>query len=307
LTGIIRSSDDAGVLPAGLDPELLRSFVLIAEGGSVTRAAERVGRTQSAVSMQMKRLEEVLGVPVLRRGPRGLEPTDKGLWLLERARTLLALNEEILEAFRAPPITGQVRLGSPDDYTLQWLPGILARFARTHPGIEVEVVCINTEELVRRLASGAVDLALLTEGHGREGEEVWRGPLRWVGPTAGALHRREPLPLALAHPGCSWRRAALEALGRAGRRARVTYNASTQSGCFAVALAGLALTVSTPARLPPGLSWLGEAEGLPALPGMGILLSFSDEWLAAGALPEGVAALAGAIRAGFSDGEPPAR
>ncbi|MFN3450036.1 MAG: LysR family transcriptional regulator, partial [Roseococcus sp.] len=71
------------MLPAGLDPELLRSFVLIAEGGSVTRAAERVGRTQSAVSMQMKRLEEVLGVPVLRRGPRGLEPTDKGLWLLE--------------------------------------------------------------------------------------------------------------------------------------------------------------------------------------------------------------------------------
>jgi DNA-binding transcriptional LysR family regulator len=291
------------MLPAGLDPELLRSFVLIAEGHSVTRAAERVGRTQSAVSMQMKRLEEVLGEPVLRRSARGLEPTCKGLWLLERARTLLALNEEIIEAFRAPPITGQVRLGSPDDYTLQWLPGILARFARTHPGIEVEVVCINTEELVSRLVSGAVDLALLTEGHGRSGEEVWRGPLRWVGPSAEALHRRDPLPLALAHPGCSWRRAALEALGRVGRRARVTYNASTQSGCFAVALAGLALTVSTPARLPMGLSWLGETEALPALPGMGILLSLSDEWLGAAAPPEGVAALAEAIRAGFREEE----
>jgi DNA-binding transcriptional LysR family regulator len=295
------------MLSAGLDPELLRSFVLIAEGLSVTRAAERVGRTQSAVSMQMKRLEEVLGEPVLRRGPRGLEPTYKGLWLLERARTLLALNEEIIEAFRAPPITGQVRLGSPDDYTLQWLPGILARFARTHPGIEVEVVCINTEELVSRLESGAVDLALLTEGHGRDGEEVWRGPLRWVGPSDEALHRRDPLPLALAHPGCSWRRAALEALGRAGRRARITYNASTQSGCFAVALAGLALTISTPARLPPGLAWLGEAESLPPLPGMGILLSLSDEWTSAPAIPVGVAALGEAIRAGFHGGANGAR
>jgi len=289
------------MLPAGLDPELLRSFVLIAEGRSVTRAAERVGRTQSALSMQMKRLEEVLGEPVLRRGPRGLEPTYKGLWLLERARTLLALDEEIIEAFRAPPITGQVRLGSPDDYTLQWLPGILARFARTHPGIEVEVVCINSEELVNRLSTGGVDLALVTEGHGRGGEEVWRGPLRWVGPSGAALHRRDPLPLALAHPGCSWRRAALEALGRAGRRARVTYNSSTQSGCFAVALAGLALTVSTPTRLPGGLGWLGMAEELPVLAEMGILLSFSDEWLGASHLPSGVLALAEVIRAGFRE------
>lgn len=283
------------MLPAGLDPELLRSFVLIAEGQSVTRAAERVGRTQSAVSMQMRRLEEILGEELLRRGPRGLEPTYKGAWLLERARTLLALNEEIITTFRAPPIIGQVRLGSPDDYALQWLPGILARFGEAYPGIEVDVLCMSSEELAQRLAHGHLDMALLTEGHGSGGEEVWRGPLRWVGPQGSALHRRDPLPLAAAHPGCTWRRAALEALGREGRRVRVTYNSSTQSGCFAVVLAGLALTISTPTRLPPGLTWLGEAEGLPALAEMGIMLATGEVPLSPGGQ-----ALAEAIRQGFA-------
>jgi len=282
-------------LPAGLDPELLRSFVLIAEGESVTRTAEKIGRTQSAVSMQMRRLEEVLGEELLRRGHRGLEPTPKGAWLLERARTLLALNEEIITTFRAPALTGQVRLGSPDDYALQWLPNILARFARTHPGIEVDVVCMSSEELAQRLAHGHIDLALLTEGHGPEGEEVWRGPLRWVGPQGAVLHKRDPLPLAAAHPGCTWRRAALEALGREGRRVRVSYNSTTQSGCFAVALAGLALTISTPTRLPPGLVWMGQEEGLPDLGQMGILLAIGDAPLSPGAM-----ALVDAIRQGFS-------
>ncbi|WP_421994577.1 LysR substrate-binding domain-containing protein [Roseococcus sp.] len=282
------------MLPAGLDPELLRSFVLIAEGRSVTRAAERVGRTQSAVSMQMRRLEEVLGEELLRRGPKGIETTSKGAWLLERARTLLSLNEEIITNFRAPPITGQVRLGSPDDYALQWLPGILARFGEAYPGIEVDVLCMSSEELAQRLAHGHLDMALLTEGNGTGGEEVWRGPLRWVGQQGTSLHRRDPLPLAAAHPGCTWRRAALEALGRAGRRVRVTYNSSTQSGCFAVALAGLAITISTPTRLPPGLTWLGEAEGLPQLAEMGILLATGEVPLS----PGGVA-LAEAIRDGF--------
>ena len=281
-------------LPAGLDPELLRSFVLIAEGHSVTRTAERIGRTQSAVSMQMRRLEEVLGEPLLRRGNRGLEPTLRGAWLLERARTLLALNEEIITSFRAPPLIGQVRLGSPDDYALQWLPGILARFARTHPGIEVDVLCMSSEELARRLEHGHIDLALLTEGHGCDGEEVWRGPLRWVGPQGATLHKRDPLPLAAAHPGCTWRRAALEALGREGRRVRVSYNSTTQSGCFAVALAGLAITISTPTRLPAGLVWMGEAEGLPVMAEMGIMLAFGEAPLSAGG-----EALATAIRNGF--------
>lgn len=284
-------------IPPGLDLDILRAFLIIADGASVTRAAERVGRTQSAVSMQMRKLEETLGTPLLARGPRGLAPTIKGLWLAERARTLLSLHDEIHANFRAAPLIGQVRLGTPDDYALQWLPRILAGFAESHPRVEVEVVCINSDALAERLEAGQLDLTLLTEGHRRvrDYEEIWRGPLRWVGPAGQTLHRRDPLPLALAHPGCTWRAAALAALGRAGRPARVTYNSATQTGCFAVALAGLAITVSTPTRLPQGLVWLGAAEQLPELPEMGIELHRAEQTDA-----PAVDALAQAIRQGFA-------
>ncbi|WP_431282552.1 LysR substrate-binding domain-containing protein [Humitalea sp. 24SJ18S-53] len=264
-------------IPAGLDPDLLRSFVLIAEGGSVTRAAQRVGRTQSAVSMQLRRLEESLGHSLLTRTARGMVPTPRGAWLLERARALLALNDEIVATLRAPPMVGTVRLGTPDDYALQWLPGILARFAEAYPAVELDVICMNSDVLADRLAAGALDMTLLTEGHeppGMTSRPLWRGPLHWVGSPRHALHRRDPLPLALAlaESDCPWRNATLTALSKAGRRGRVTYNSATQTGCFTVALAGLALTVSTPGALPEGLAWLGEAEGLPPLPDMGIVL-----------------------------------
>ncbi|MDO9499048.1 LysR family transcriptional regulator [Falsiroseomonas sp.] len=268
----------------GLDPDLLRAFVLIAEGGSFTRAADRLGRTQSAVSMQIRRLEELLGHPLLVRTPRGVQATPQGAWLLDRARDLLALNDEIIGNFRAPPMVGSVRLGTPDDYALNWLPTILARFAEAHPAVELDVTCLNSDVLVDKFRDGQLDLTLVSEGQeppGVQAQRIWRGPLRWVGSPAHGLHRRDPLPLALSRPNenparpdhaCAWRSAALEALQAAGRPARVTYNSATQTGCFTVALAGLALTVSTPTTLPLGLSWMGEAEGLPPLPDMGILL-----------------------------------
>jgi DNA-binding transcriptional LysR family regulator len=293
------------ILPPGLDPDTLRSFVLIAEGGSFTRAAQRVGRTQSAISMQIRRLEEQLGHPLLTRTPRGVATTPQGSWLLERARTLLALNDEIVTTFRAPPMVGSVRLGTPDDYALRWLPGILARFAETHPAVELDVICLNSQVLAERIQDGELDLTLVSEGlepSGMPVRELWRGPLRWVGRPSYGLHRRDPLPLALAHAGCTWRTAAMAALAREGRQSRVTYTSATQTGCFTVALAGLALTVSTPTQLPEGLAWLGEAEGLPALPNIGILLLRNP---AAAANPASQA-LAAHIEEGFRrmDGEP---
>jgi DNA-binding transcriptional LysR family regulator len=264
-------------LPQGLDPDLLRTFVLIAEGGSFTRAAERVGRTQSAVSMQIRRLEDTLGQPLLVRTPKGVQPTPQGMWLLERARLLLVLNDEIIGNFRAPPMVGTVRLGTPDDYALNWLPDILARFAEVHPAVELDVTCMNSDVLADQFLQGRLDLTLLSEGQEPRGvasQRIWHGPLRWVGSPTHGLHKRDPLPLALSRPdnACAWRNAALSALRAEGRAARVTYNSATQTGCFTVALAGLAITVSTPCTLPQGLAWLGEAEGLPPLPEMGIVL-----------------------------------
>ncbi|MDQ2805139.1 MAG: LysR family transcriptional regulator, partial [Pseudomonadota bacterium] len=164
-----------------IDADLLRVFVLIADGRSFTQAATMVGRTQSAVSMQVKRLEEALGQPVLRRGKgEAVELTPHGEYLLGRARQILALNDEVMATFRAPQIAGTVRVGTPDDYALGYLPPVLKRFAETHPAVQVYVTCAPSEELLPRLRSGELDLTLVSEG---EEARDWpvvhlhRGPL----------------------------------------------------------------------------------------------------------------------------------
>jgi DNA-binding transcriptional LysR family regulator len=263
------------VIPPGIDPDLLRSFVLIADGGSFTRAAQVVGRTQSAVSMQMRRLEEILGQPLLLRGPRGVETTPHGAWLLDRARRLLAMHDEIVATFRAPPVAGRVRLGTPDDYALRWLPGILARFAETHPAVEVEVVCAPSNELADRLGRDELDLTLISAGNeppGTFGRHLWRAPLHWIGSVSHAAHRRTPVPLALAQTRCVWRVAATEALDEAGIAWRMAYSSTSQTGTLAPTLAGLAVTVGLPGPLPPGLRRLGVEDGLPVLPDFAIAL-----------------------------------
>jgi DNA-binding transcriptional LysR family regulator len=269
-------------MPHALDADLLRAFVLIAEGRSFTEAAEMVGRTQSAVSMQIKRLEEALGQTVLSRGKGGdVELTPHGEFLLARARQILSLNDEVVAMFRAPALAGTVRLGTPDDYAFGYLPPILKRFADTHPAVQVDVLCAPSNELIGRLKDGELDLTLTSEGHQPRSwptVQLWRGPLVWVTSSRHAPHRIDPLPLALAQVGtnasrnCDWARAAMTALDRAGRRYRLAYSSGSQVGTHAPVLAGLAVTVSTLSWLPDGLRPLRADEGLPPLPEFGILL-----------------------------------
>jgi DNA-binding transcriptional LysR family regulator len=267
--------------PASLDPDLLRSFVHIADSGSFTRAAELVGRTQSAVSMQMQRLEGFLGQALLLRG-RGesVQLTPHGLYLLGRAREMLALNDAIWNGFHAPSVQGRVRLGIPDDYALRYLPQILMRFAQAHPAVEVEVLCLPSAELTQRLAEDALDLAICSQGDEparAPAIALARGPLVWVTSERFAPHRQKPLPVALAHRNCSWSGAAVRALTQAGRRYRVAYSSSTLLGTHAPVIAGLAVTVSSTAWLPEGLRRVRPDEGLPALPEYGILLVLGPE------------------------------
>jgi DNA-binding transcriptional LysR family regulator len=271
-------------LPQAMDNDLLRAFVLIAEGHSFTQAAARVGRTQSAVSMQVKRLEEMLGQPVLHRGKGGaVELTPHGQYLLTRARQILALNDEVLTTFRAPQIAGTVRLGTPDDYAFAYLPPILKLFAETHPAVQVDVMCSPSGELMRRLKADEIDLTLISGGHepaGWPSVQLWRGPLVWVTSTRFAPHRQDPLPLALADrepflargQDCEWAGAAVRALEKAGRRYRIAYTSASQIGTHAPVLAGLAVTVSTLSWLPEGLRPMRPEEGMPKLPEFGILM-----------------------------------
>ncbi|MBN8901698.1 MAG: LysR family transcriptional regulator [Rhodospirillales bacterium] len=268
----------------GLDLDLLRSFVLIVESGSFTQAGALVGRTQSAISMQIKRLEETLGQTLLRRGRGGtIELTPHGSVLLDRAREMLTLNDSVLATFREPPLSGNVRLGTPDDYAFAYIPAILRRFAETHPAVQVEVMCLPSDELMRELRAETLDLALVSEGHDTGelvAKRLWRGPLHWITASRYAPHRQDPLPLALADRehfqrrgrDCEWANAAIEALERAGRRYRIAYTSASQVGTHAPVMAGLAVTVSTLSWLPEGLRAARPDEGLPQLPDFGIML-----------------------------------
>jgi DNA-binding transcriptional LysR family regulator len=272
-------------LPLGLDPDLLRAFVFIAEDGSFTRAAARVGRTQSAVSMQVQRLEAMLGQRLLTRGKGGaVELTPHGQFLLTRAREMLALNDQIWTSFRTPAVQGTVRLGIPDDYALRYLPKILKRFAEGHPSVQVDVLCLPSHLLVERLRAGDLDLTICSDGHEPHGWQVtqlWRGQLSWITSELQSPHRQDPLPLALAATSatgplaaehCGWSIAARRALDAIGRPYRLAYSASTLIGSHAPVLAGLAVTVGTSSWLPEGLRSMRPDEGLPPLPEFGILM-----------------------------------
>lgn len=263
--------------PLSLDPDLLRSFVYIAEEGSFTRAGQRAGRTQSAISMQLQRLETQLGQTLVSRGRGGaVHLTSHGQYLLDRARELLALNDQIWTNFHTPTVSGTVRLGTPDDYALRYLPVILKRFAESHPSVEVDVLCLPSHDLADRLRNGDLDLSLCSEGtdslRGMPAVALWRAPLSWITSTRHAPHRHDPLPLALAADHCNWRKAAVEALEGAGVRYRIAYRSSTQIGTQSPVLAGLAVTVGTTSWLPEGLRAIRPDEGLPKLPDFGILL-----------------------------------
>ncbi len=254
-------------MAATLDLDQLKTFVAIAETGSFTRAADVVHKTQSAVSMQMRRLEERVGKPIFARDGRQSRLSEDGERLLAYARRLLRLNEEALAAFADDEVTGRVRLGTPDDYADRFLPEILARFAHSNPRAEATVVCAPTALLVEAMNAGELDVAIIT--HVREkgpAEIIRREPLLWVTSQRHAAHERDPLPVALGRPTCDWRRAALEGLETAGRRHRLLYISWNSTAVGAAVLAGLAVSVLPESALRPGMRVLGENEGFPALP-----------------------------------------
>lgn len=263
-------------MPPTLDPDLLRTFVAIAETGGFTAAAGRVHRTQSAVSMQVKRLEETLGRALFERAGRSVSLTPHGEVLLDHARRILRAHQEALAAFDADAIHGDVTVGSPDDYASTFLPPILARFAQTHPRVHVEVIVEDSTMLVERLAQGRVHLAIVTEGHGEVGGVVvHREPLVWVTSARHRAHEEDPLPLAVFSQSCCFRRRALAALARVGRAARVAYTSLSVAGIHAAVDAGLAVSAEPRGTVRPGQRILTEADGFPPLGDVGVTLQRS--------------------------------
>jgi DNA-binding transcriptional LysR family regulator len=250
-----------------LDIDQLRTFVAIADTGSFTRAAEIVHKTQSAVSMQMKRLEERIGRPVFARDGRGSKLNDDGERLLDYARRIVRLNGECVAAFVETDLVGRVTLGLPDDYAERYLPEILATFSRSNPRAEVTVVCEPTPFLVEGVRAGDLDLAIVTHVDGKTASDAVRvEQLLWVGSSRHAVHDEDPLPLAVGRPACCWRDAAARALDGIGRRHRIAYVSWYSTAVGAAVLAGLAVSILPESALKPGMRILGEREGFPPLP-----------------------------------------
>ena len=249
-----------------LDVDQLRTFLAIVETGSFTRAAEIVHKTQSAVSMQMKRLEERVGRPIFARDGRASKLTEDGERLLDFARRIVKLNVEALAAFADFALSGRVRLGVPDDYADRYLPEIMARFSRAYPGVELSVVCEPSTDLIERIGANELDLAIITDCEStRPVESFRRERLLWVASNRHTTHREEPLPLALGRPACRWRQAAIEGLEAMGRPYRVLYSSGNAGAVAAAVLAGLAVSVFPESGLRPGMRVLGAAEGFPEL------------------------------------------
>jgi DNA-binding transcriptional LysR family regulator len=249
-----------------LDLDQLRTFVAIAESGSFTRAAEVVHKTQSAVSMQMRRLEERIGKPIFTRDGRMSKLSDDGERLLGYARRMLSLSNETIAAFDETELTGTVVLGTPDDYADRFLPEILARFARSNPRVEVTVMCEQSTLLADRIRSADVDLAIVTACGDFDAEVIRQEPLLWVTSAAHHTEQEDVVPLALSRAPCMWRTAGLDALTGVGRKYRVRYTSGNSTAISAAVLAGLAVTVLAESALRPGMRVLSEAEGFPRLP-----------------------------------------
>ena len=250
-----------------LDLDQLQTFITISDTGSFTRAADEVHRTQSAVSMQMRRLEERLGKPLFEKDGRSNKLTEEGEKLLTYARRMLRLNRETLAAFDDQALEGTVRIGTPDDYADRFLPEIMARFVRSNPRVELTVICEPTPGLLEHLKRGNLDLAIVTHNDARgQSEVVRREPLLWVSSANHATHEQAVLPMAFGRPTCIWRRSACEVLDNMDRDYRILFTSWSATVITAAVLSGLAISVLPECALRPGMRVLGEADGFGALP-----------------------------------------
>lgn len=268
-----------------LDLDILHTFVTGVDLGSFAQAADRLGRSTSAVSAQLKKLESQIGAPVLRKQGRGLVLTPRGEILLGYARRLLDLHDEAAGALGQPELAGVVRLGLQEDFGEQLLTTSLGRFARAHPQVRVEARIARNGELLRGIAQGQLDLALAWDiPHGptpapSPSHQFLRNlPLCWVGPQGALPWRPEagPLPLVAFDAPCLMRDMAIRALDQGGIPWRLAFVSPSLAGIWAAVQAGLGIALRTPMGLPPSLRPLGPEDGLPPLPDIALLLHRGD-------------------------------
>jgi DNA-binding transcriptional LysR family regulator len=253
-----------------LEIGLLRCFTAIAESGGMGRAAKEVGRTQSALSQQVKKLEDLVQQTLMVRSGRGSKLTVHGEKLLVHAQRVLRAHDEAIAEFVGEALSGSVRLGCPDDYARVFLPPLLESFSQQYPEVVIEVVCAATPRLFEQLRDKALDLAIVSLPDGVDQDQVLRRePIVWVGAKGSDAFNQDPLHLALSDPDTLDYQAATSSLERAGRKYRIAYASGSITGLTAVVRSGQAITVLTRTAVPQELQEL-KSSNLPPLPHVGI-------------------------------------
>jgi DNA-binding transcriptional LysR family regulator len=277
-----------------IDGDLLRTFLAVAEAGNVTRAAARLGRTQSAISVQLRKLEGVLSVRLFDRQARGMTLTEDGELLVPAAADALNALERIGGLFSAP-LVGRLRVGIPDDYGVAALERVLAAFAARHPAVEVSVRCGFSAGFPEAIRKNELDIAVYAADRGTRDEDIlFTERTAWAASTTFSLTSDAPAPLALFDRTCWWRDAAIEAMARANRSYRIAYSSESVAGVKAAISAGQAIGILAESTLDDTMRIMTEQEGLPLLPPSSLLLLRSNA-----ASCDLVHAMENALRAAF--------
>ena len=264
-----------------IDVDLLRAFLTIYEAGSFSHAAERLGRTQSTISQQIKKLEDILGREVFLRNNRSVSLTTEGEVLLSYARRMIALNDEVFGRISKPDISGTVRLGAPEAFAAHHLPDILVQFAKSHPNVGLEVHCDLSHHLADDFERGELDLILIKRDNKTKiyGNKVWREGLVWAGQGKEQFKMGDTLPLVLSPNPCVYRSKMIDILDKKKIKWKAVFTSSSMTSRIAAAKAGLGITIIPKEMLAGihGLFSLGENSGLPALPAVEIDLIVNEE------------------------------
>ncbi|HEY1075997.1 MAG TPA: LysR family transcriptional regulator [Fontimonas sp.] len=253
-----------------LNIDLLRHFVAIAETRVMVRAADRVGRSQAALSQQVKRLEAEVEQTLMIRSGRGITLTAHGERLYQYAQQILRVHDEAVGVLRGESLSGELRVGLPEDYAYAFLPSLLRGFSNRHPQVLIEVVCAPTTQLVDMIKAQTLDIAIVSEPDNPNREFLSKAQFVWVGAPGSDAHKRDPLQLALTDPDDMNHQAAISRLDRAGRKYRIAYASGSVAGLISVVRSGQAIAVLTQYAVPPDLTVLPVSAGLPPLPSVGI-------------------------------------
>lgn len=259
-------------MATNLDLDLLRTLATGVELGNFARAATRLGRTQSAISLQLRRLEDQVGRKLVRRQGRSLALTPAGETMLGYARKLLALNDEALSSVSGATVAGTVRLGLAQDFAETWLPRALGRFAADHPGVRVDLRIDRSAHVIEGVLRGRLDLGLAITDAPADARTVASLRAQWIGRTDRRWSRDAPLPLVLFEQPCIFNRAGTTALDQAGIPWRLAVTSPSLAALWAAVEAGLGVMVRTEASMPPHLKGVGRVPGLPALPAVRVAL-----------------------------------